>query len=167
MSSPVPSHKLQTDSCRQRVWPTLDEICAIRVLLRWAQILDICRVPAQEPRQASALRHLLHLKSRVITALRCLAWYSGTASHSSLMMKRAGATIAFVLILTASTQPADAFLFGILSRFFQPFPIVGIQTYATPTQIGTAYVNKFPFTTPPARKPCNGLSSMLPSCFDF
>ncbi len=68
-------------------------------------------------------------------------------------MKRPAVIAAFVLVLTATSQPADAFLFGILSRFFQPFPVVGIRTYAAPTQIGTAYINKFPFTTPPARKP--------------
>lgn len=67
-------------------------------------------------------------------------------------MKQPAVIAAFVLVLTATTQPADAFLFGILTRFFQPFPVVGVRTYAAPTQIGTAYINKFPFTTPPARK---------------
>ena len=71
----------------------------------------------------------------------------------NLTMKRPAVIVALVFMMTATTQPADAFLFGVLGRFFQPFPVVGIRTYATPTQIGTAYINKFPFNTPPARKP--------------
>jgi len=127
---------------------------AIREILRWAQIL----ISVVYLRRSSAKLHYRVIRS---TCRAELHQHSGALfgtlrqpHRENLMMKRAGATIAFVLILTASTQPADAFLFGILSRFFQPFPIVGIQTYATPTQIGTAYVNKFPFTTPPARKAC-------------
>lgn len=68
------------------------------------------------------------------------------------MLNRLGVTAAFLLILTATTQPADAFFFGILKPFFQPFPLYGIRTYVEPTAIGTAYVNQFPFTTPPARE---------------
>jgi hypothetical protein len=49
-------------------------------------------------------------------------------------------------------QPSDAFFFGLLSRFSQPYPVVGIQTYAEPTAIGTAYVNAIPFNTSPARE---------------
>ena len=68
------------------------------------------------------------------------------------MRKRASATAAAALILAASLQPSEAFFFGLLSRFFQPYPIVGIQTFVEPTAIGTAYVNAIPFNTPPARE---------------
>lgn len=68
------------------------------------------------------------------------------------MRKRASATAAAALILAATLQPSEAFFFGLLSRFFQPYPIVGIQTFVEPTAIGTAYVNAVPFNTPPARE---------------
>ena len=70
------------------------------------------------------------------------------------MQRRTALTAGVVLMLTASLQPTDAFLFGILKSFFQPSPILGIKTFVEPVAIGTAYVNQSPFTTPPARKPC-------------
>ena len=70
------------------------------------------------------------------------------------MQRRTALTAGVVLMLTASMQPTDAFLFGILKSFFPPYPILGIKTFVEPVAIGTAYVNQSPFTTPPARKPC-------------
>ena len=74
-------------------------------------------------------------------------------------MQRTVLTAAVVLILTASIKPTDAFLFGILKSFFQPFPVPGIKTFVEPVAIGTAYVNQSPFTTTPARKPCAAVQS--------
>ena len=69
------------------------------------------------------------------------------------MQQRTALTAGIILVLTASMQPTDAFLFGVLKSFFQPFPVLGIKTFVEPVAIGTAYVNQSPFTTPPARKP--------------
>lgn len=67
------------------------------------------------------------------------------------MQHRRAVVASLVLVLLAgSSSPADAFIFGKLFPFFQPKPLFGIQTYVTPTQVGSIYINKFPFTTPPA-----------------
>lgn len=71
--------------------------------------------------------------------------------HMHSPKPQSGAVLAScVLLLLSSSRPADAFIFGRLLAFFQPSPIFGIPTYVTPTAVGSIYINKFPFTTPPA-----------------
>jgi hypothetical protein len=66
------------------------------------------------------------------------------------MDRGAALSALLVLLIAGSNVPAHGFLFGILTPFFQGFPIFGLRTYVTPTQVGGVYINAFPFTTPPA-----------------